>query len=136
MNTTAYMNNFCNFTTSDNINYECKKCGNRITVHDSYSVPPILPCKNSLTRSNDLDFVTKVKNFGKAVVNHAVKGFPTCTEEQIITRHDICKSCEFMRDNTCTKCGCPLIRNKVYVSKLAWADESCPIGKWTKETTS
>ena len=137
MSTTLHMSNFCDFTTIDNIVYECKNCGKRITVHDEYSTAPILLCQNSLKRDKDqVSFVKKIKNFGAAVVNHMVSGFPTCTEEQIIKRHNICRSCEFMKKNTCTKCGCPLIRNKVYVSKLAWADQECPIGKWTKVTSS
>lgn len=127
---------FCEFNTVDGLNYECKNCGNRITVYDEYDHPPIIPCQNSLKRDNELNFVEKVKNFGKAVVNHAVKGFPTCSQEQIIKRHNICMSCEFMKENTCIKCGCPLTRNKVYISKLAWADEECPVGKWLKEINS
>lgn len=139
MNTIISMSNFCEFETIDGFIYECKNCGNRIAVYDDYSDPPVFLCKNSLKRQDaatELEFVQKIKNFGKSVVNHALKGFPTCTEEQIVRRHNICMSCEYMKDNTCSKCGCPLIRNKVYVSKLAWADESCPIGKWTEETTS
>lgn len=134
MNMKIHDSLFCKFESSDGVNYECSNCGNRITVHDRYESPPMFPCANSLQRDSDeIDFATKVKNFGKSVVNHAVKGFPTCTEEQIIKRHNICMSCPFMKDNTCTKCGCPITRNKVYVSKLAWADQECPEGKWPKE---
>jgi hypothetical protein len=53
-----------------------------------------------------------------------------CTQEQIDARMDICKGCEFFKDNTCMKCGCALSREKNYMNKLLWADQSCPIKKW------
>jgi hypothetical protein len=27
-------------------------------------------------------------------------------------------------------CGCPVVREKAFVSKLSWAGEKCPVGKW------
>jgi hypothetical protein len=74
--------------------------------------------------------ISKILNFGKAATKHAVAGSPKCTEKEIAERYNICKSCEFFSDNTCTKCGCNLVREQVYMNKLAWADQSCPIGKW------
>ena len=137
MNMTTHNVSFCDFIKIENNSYECKNCGNIVTIYDSYGEPPIFPCQNSLKREKEpLSFAKKVKNFGKSVVNHAIKGFPTCTEEQIIKRHNICMKCEHMQNNTCSQCGCPLMRNKMYVSKLAWADEECPVGKWGKETIS
>jgi hypothetical protein len=53
-----------------------------------------------------------------------------CTQEQIDTRLEICKGCEFYKNNSCLKCGCSLSRDKNYMNKLYWADKSCPIGKW------
>jgi hypothetical protein len=53
-----------------------------------------------------------------------------CTQEEIDARMDICKGCEFFKNNTCMKCGCALSREKNYMNKLLWADQSCPIKKW------
>lgn len=53
-----------------------------------------------------------------------------CSQEQINDRMNICQSCEFFQNNTCLQCGCALSRDKVYMNKLLWADQSCPIGKW------
>ena len=53
-----------------------------------------------------------------------------CTQEQIDERMDICNGCEFYKNNTCLKCGCALSREKNYMNKLLWADQSCPINKW------
>lgn len=30
-------------------------------------------------------------------------------------------------------CGCNVNRKKVFLNKLAWADQECPLGKWGKE---
>lgn len=53
-----------------------------------------------------------------------------CTQEQIDSRLEICKGCEFYKNNSCLKCGCSLSRDRNYMNKLYWADKSCPIGKW------
>lgn len=59
-----------------------------------------------------------------------------CTQEQIDQRMSICQGCEFFQNNTCLQCGCALSRDKVYMNKLVWADQSCPIGKWGPVTSS
>ena len=58
--------------------------------------------------------------------------FALCDE--IIRRHDICLACEHLKDNACSLCGCPVSRVAGYVSKLSWADQECPAGKWGKAT--
>lgn len=77
-------------------------------------------------------FLEKVKNFATAAAKHVAAGMPMASDEEIIRRHDICLTCEFLKDNACTKCGCPVSRVAGYVSKLSWADQECPIGKWGK----
>jgi hypothetical protein len=82
-------------------------------------------------RGNDtLSWAQKAKNFAVASSQHVAAGMPMCSEDEIIRRHDICLGCEFFKENSCIKCGCPVVRDKKFISKLAWADQSCPIGKW------
>lgn len=96
------------------------------------------PCNSSrspkqavnLSRAGDVPFLQKVRNFAVATVQHVAAGMPTATDEEILRRHDICRGCEFFKDNSCSKCGCPISRDRKFVSKLAWADQSCPVGKW------
>jgi len=34
---------------------------------------------------------------------------------------------------TCSQCGCPANdRLPKFVSKLAWADQECPMGRWPR----
>ncbi len=75
-------------------------------------------------------FLAKVRNFASAAVSHVAAGMPTCTDEEIIARHNICLTCEHLKDNACSLCGCPVARAFGYVSKLSWADQECPAGKW------
>lgn len=72
----------------------------------------------------------KAKNFATSAAKHIASGMPRCTQEQIDARFAICQGCEFLKDNACTKCGCPINREKRFISKLSWANEKCPIGKW------
>lgn len=68
-----------------------------------------------------------------------MSGAPTCTLEQIDERDSICRGCEIYQPDpetpeigACThsSCGCPVTRKDKFVSKLAWADQECPLGKW------
>ncbi len=74
--------------------------------------------------------IKQAKKFSVDAIKHAVKGNPTCTQDQINERLKICESCKWFRGNRCMKCGCACNKNKKYLNKLAWADQSCPIGKW------
>ncbi len=87
---------------------------------------------HDLTRHDAPSFLTKVKNFATAAVSHVAAGMPMCDDAEIIRRHDICLTCEHLRDNACQLCGCPVARVAGYVSKLSWADQECPAGKWGK----
>jgi len=89
-----------------------------------------------LARTDAPSFLARVKNFAVAAAGHVAAGMPMASDEEILRRHDICRSCEFLQDNACTKCGCPVVRERGYVSKLSWADQECPIGKWGKATPS
>jgi hypothetical protein len=89
-----------------------------------------IPSGMDLTRKDSPSFITKIKNFVSSSVEHVASGMKMASDEEIIRRHDICMVCEFMKNNSCTKCGCPLVREKKYVSKLSWADSKCPVGKW------
>lgn len=53
-----------------------------------------------------------------------------CSEEQINSRLEICKSCEYYKDNSCMLCGCVIVRESNYTNKLAHKDQHCPIMKW------
>lgn len=116
--------------------------GNWITVDETHSAYPRYPKpgftftpkqKPDLTRIDAPSFLTKVKNFAIASTKHVAAGMPMASDKEILRRHDICQTCEFFKNNSCQKCGCPIVRDKKYVSKLSWADSECPIGKWTKE---
>jgi hypothetical protein len=92
--------------------------------------PPVPP--PDLARTDAPSFLEKVRNFASAAVSHVAAGMPMCSDEEIIRRHDICLSCEHLKDNACQLCGCPVARAAGYVSKLSWADQECPAGKWGK----
>ncbi len=87
-----------------------------------------------LARHDSPSFLEKVKNFAVSSAKHVAAGMPMASDAEILRRHDICQGCEFFKDNACQKCGCPISRTKKYISKLSWADQECPVGKWGKET--
>jgi hypothetical protein len=91
---------------------------------------PAVTAPPDLARTDAPSFLEKIRNFASAAVSHVAAGMPMCDDAEIIRRHDICLTCEHLRDNACQLCGCPVARAAGYVSKLSWADQSCPAGKW------
>lgn len=75
-------------------------------------------------------FFEKAGNFATSAARHVAAGAPRCTDEQVAERHAICVACEYFDGKACTKCGCPVSRERAYISKLSWAGESCPVGRW------
>lgn len=72
----------------------------------------------------------KAKNFATASAQHIAAGMPMASEEEIERRFAICQTCPFLKDSVCSKCGCPVKRERKFLSKLAWADQKCPEGHW------
>jgi hypothetical protein len=117
--------------------------GDTITVdvdHPAYPrapkpgfVPPPKPAPQppALAREADpVSWLQKARNFAVATAKHIAAGMPTASDEVILERWSICQGCEFLKNDACSKCGCPVARDRKFVSKLAWADQSCPVGKW------
>lgn len=128
---------FCKFTMLEGNVYRCDKCG--IVLYSSDGMPPNFICKSYTVKQEietDLSFVQKIKNFAKASVEHLANGAKLANEKTILTRYNTCQNCEFFVNNTCNKCGCPLFSDKKYISKLSWAEQSCPVGKWGPEQTT
>lgn len=76
----------------------------------------------------------RIKIFLKSLWFHVYRGFPKCTKLEILTRYNICNSCEEFDKikSVCNICGCNLSRKKRFLNKLAWADQECPIAKWPR----
>jgi uncharacterized paraquat-inducible protein A len=76
----------------------------------------------------------KLRTFLKSLLFHIWSGFPKSTEQEIEDRYVTCILCEkFNREKQeCGVCGCAVSRKSIFLNKLAWADQECPIGKWSK----
>ena len=69
-------------------------------------------------------------NFASSAARHIAAGMPRASEEEVARRFSICQACEHYDGKACRQCGCPIVREEQFVSKLSWANESCPVGKW------
>jgi hypothetical protein len=76
----------------------------------------------------------KIQTFLKSLVFHVYSGFPKSTQDQINFRYNICISCEKFNSikSECGVCGCAINQKKIFMNKLAWADQECPLQKWPK----
>lgn len=127
---------FCNFNLIDDSTYRCSNCG--VTLYSTDGDPPIFICKHSSYKETDEpmpSFVEKLKNFASATVDHIKTGAKMASDKTISERYSVCSSCEFFNEGSCAKCGCPVFAQKRFVSKLSWAEQSCPVGKWGPEST-
>lgn len=121
----------CEFLTYDGMNFKCKHCGVELRFTEYQLSAPVFICNRSIKKDVSFpNFIQKIKNFAKATFDHVVLGSPMCTEDEIKKRYDICSKCENFHDHSCRLCGCPLTQKRNYISKLAWADQKCPINKW------
>jgi hypothetical protein len=82
--------------------------------------------------SKEMNILLKAKNFTVAAIAHLLNGSPTCTQEEIDYRFSICEKCNFFTGIACAdkRCGCNINDQRIYLNKLAWADQSCPQDKW------
>lgn len=78
--------------------------------------------------------IIRLKTFLKSLLFHVWAGFPKSTVSEILERYSICLSCERFdyKKSECKVCGCNINKKRVFLNKLAWADQECPIGKWHK----
>jgi hypothetical protein len=114
---------FCVFIDTGEF-WECAKCGTKITIADQIDEAPLWPCRNPLVQQED-----KSQKIVEFMNEHNTKEL--CSEQVIDYRLSICQQCEHYQDNTCSQCGCLLIRDRNYLNKLANKNEECPVGKWS-----
>ena len=77
-----------------------------------------------------LSLIQKARNLAVSAAKHVAAGMPQASEEEVARRFAICQGCEHFDGRACRKCGCPVVRERQFISKLSWAAESCPVGKW------
>lgn len=76
--------------------------------------------------------MNRILLFLKSLFWHIYAGSPKSTQSLINQRYSICSSCEFLdqKNNQCLICGCNINNKKMFLNKLAWADQKCPVDKW------
>lgn len=121
------MNNnmMCVFTTSNWIDFECINCGLKIKAADRQTSMPIMPCNQIFLKKNQ-----SMDNYVDGIIEWFKDNQDLASRETINHRLSICEGCEFYRNDTCTKCGCSMIRNRNFVGKILKKDSSCPENKW------
>jgi hypothetical protein len=128
----------CDF---NNIDLTCQKCGfkgpsrsarKRCSGKAQEGKPrkSRLPQNFELTGTGAPPFLKKAANFAASAAKHVAAGMPQATDEQVAARFAICQGCEHFDGSACKQCGCPIVRQKKFLSKLSWADSECPVGKW------
>jgi hypothetical protein len=78
----------------------------------------------------------RIQTFLKSLLFHIWNGFPKTTQSEILDRYSICIDCENFntKQSQCDICGCAISKKSIFLNKLAWADQECPVGKWPKIT--
>lgn len=74
----------------------------------------------------------KIKTFLYSLFWHVYRGFPKSSQDLINYRYNICNTCELFdkEESQCLVCGCNINQKKMFMNKLAWADQKCPESKW------
>lgn len=76
--------------------------------------------------------IAKIPTFLKSLFWHIYSGCPKSSQDLINYRYNICTNCEFFdnKENQCLHCGCNINNKKIFMNKLAWLDQQCPVQKW------
>ncbi len=76
--------------------------------------------------------MNKIITFIRSLFWHIYSGCPKSTQDLIDYRYDICLNCDKINEekNTCLVCGCNINNKKIFINKLAWLDQKCPLNKW------
>jgi hypothetical protein len=113
----------CNFILKDEL-YVCEYCGLKVKKAGIKA--------NCIALKPKPNIIQKATNFIPALTNHLWNGSPKCTQEQIEQRLTICKECPLFVGNSCShnSCGCSINDKQVFLNKLYWADQKCPLDKW------
>ena len=119
------------------VNNICTRCGVVINPIVLEKFPTV---KRNCPAIDAPSFSTKLFNFTKASINHAISGFQKASDEVVEERWAICQACElFILSSpgkaTCghDTCGCNLSglsTEDAAPNKLRWAEQECPLLKW------
>lgn len=101
--------------------------GDRLVVDETHASYPREP-------KPGLSLLQKAANLAASAAKHVAAGMPLASEEEVARRFSICQTCEHYDGKSCRMCGCPVVREKQFLSKLSWAKERCPAGKWHAQT--
>jgi hypothetical protein len=111
--------------------HTCSICGQVAIVQSSTLKRTCVP--------NRPNWIQQATNFTKATKQFIQNNFRKCTEEEIASRLEICKTCELYEPKSenagiCNhvSCGCNLNKERVFLNKLAHANQECPLKKWTR----
>lgn len=76
--------------------------------------------------------MTRIITFLKSLFWHISLGMPKSSQKQIDDRYSICASCDMFdqHNSQCLECGCNINKKKIFLNKLAWVDQKCPLNKW------
>lgn len=76
----------------------------------------------------------KIRTFLKSLFWHISRGLPKSSISLINERYQICIACDRYdhKAQQCMECGCNINNKKMFLNKLAWADQECPLKKWLK----
>lgn len=76
--------------------------------------------------------MNRIKTFIRSLIWHISRGCPKSSQKLINQRYSICTVCDYYdgQEKQCTHCGCNINNKKIFLNKLAWLDQHCPINKW------
>lgn len=124
----------CEFVRTNEYQYKCMVCGTTVSNFHGIDYPTLI-CKSKLSIYQPEDYGIRLSEIEPDTEENIesyrkIDDLKKCSIDEIEHRFAICASCEYYKNNTCEKCGCYLVRDQVYMNKLAWKDQECPLGKW------
>ena len=114
----------CQFKVVDGA-WRCLSCGQSVRVR-GVAAPHAMCLASAVNAGGGPTLLQKAANFATAAAQHIAAGAPMASEAEVQRRHAICTDCPHFDGKACGKCGCLINRKRTWLSKLSWADQSCP----------
>ncbi len=77
--------------------------------------------------------IERAAQYAAALLKHRQDDSAAPAIDDLLFRKSQCGSCPLNKDNKCTLCECPLLKNLLNNGKLFWRSESCPVGRWHRQ---
>lgn len=114
----------------------CSSCGKKAKKPSPIVTQKEKPLMPKPGPKKGFSVIERVKKFTDSLARHIADDSSAALLDDVVFRKSKCDSCYFNIKDECGLCGCPLSKNMLNNGKISWRSESCPAGRWFRQSGS